>query len=127
MRPLKFIVRHRVDQHPASFDDGVQRFDVDLATRLVGKRVLIGIRYEDFRGQLKREERRVGTVRSVDPLMGIVISLEANHAGGTLNLPPDTRSFQAAAKGVYELRPSGEVVVDPDFISQWWRFLARDA
>jgi len=34
-------------------------------------------------------------------------------------LPPDLRAFQDAPPGEYRLRSTGEVVVDPDFISSW--------
>lgn len=114
-------------KHPPSFDDGRTRFDPALAARLIGKRVLVGIKYEDFRGTLKREEQLVGIVSSVHPTKGIVISLEADHAGETLQLPPSTESFEVAPKGEYSVGSAGEVVIDPDFISQWWRLLARDA
>ncbi|MGB7589031.1 MAG: hypothetical protein WBM00_10020 [Solirubrobacterales bacterium] len=34
-------------------------------------------------------------------------------------LPPDLRAFKPAEPGEYTLRPTGEVVVDPDFLSTW--------
>jgi len=116
-----------VVKHPASFDDGRARFDAVLAARLVGKRVVVSIRYEDFRGNLKREEQLSGTVISAHPTRGISVALEGDRLGETLSLPPTTEFFQVAAKGAYPIGSSGEVVVDPDFISQGWRFLARDA
>jgi hypothetical protein len=126
-RPLSFTVRHLVVEHTPSFDDGRTRFDAALAARLVGKRVLLGVTYEDFRGNVKRQEQLVGTVLSVHPTRGLVISLEGDRLGETMCLPPSTESFQVAAKGTYPVGSSGEVVIDPDFISQGWRFLARDA
>jgi hypothetical protein len=59
---------------PASFDDGRVRFDPDFADRLVGKVVLIGVTYEDFRGNVKGQEQFFGTVKTVDPKFGITLS-----------------------------------------------------
>ena len=37
----------------------------------------------------------------------------------TYTLPPDLRNYEPAAPGEYRLRSTGEVVADPDFISNW--------
>ena len=111
---------------PASFDDGRKRFDPEFADRLVGKVVLIGVTYEDFRGNVKGQEQFFGTVKTVDPKFGITVELGGEPAGRTYRLPPSTESFKPAPKGEYRLRNTGEVVVDPDFTTEW-RNVQRDA
>ena len=112
-------VRHLLVEHPPSFDDGRPPFDHAFAKALVGKRVLVGITYKDRRGETKRHEQLFGTVVSTDPREGITLALEGSRKGETKWLPPATDVFQAAPKGKYRLRFTGEVVVDPDFTAQW--------
>jgi len=111
---------------PASFDDGRVRYDPELANRLVGKVILIGVTYEDFRGNVKGQEQFFGTVKTVDPKFGITVALGGERAGRMYRLPPSTESFTPAAKGEYRLRNTGEVVIDPDFTTEW-RKVQRDA
>jgi hypothetical protein len=105
--------------HPPRFDDGRPPFDSAIAEGLIGKHVLVGITYEDRRGQITRLEQWHGTVVSADPQHGIAVALAGTRAGETKWLPPSTEVFQAAPKGKYRLRSTGEDVVDPDFTAQW--------
>jgi hypothetical protein len=47
------------------------------------------------------------------------IRLEGQKEGELFWLPPDIRAFQDAQPGEYRLRSTGEIVVDPDFITNW--------
>jgi hypothetical protein len=105
--------------HPPSFDDGRPPFDSAFARKLIGKRVLIGVTRQDRRGDSVLHEQFYGTVVSADPHRGIAVALSGSRAGETKWLPPATEPFQAASKGEYRLRSTGEVVVDPDFTAQW--------
>jgi hypothetical protein len=111
---------------PTSFDDGRVRFDAEVADRIVGKVVLITITYEDFRGNIKGTDQIFGTVTTVDPKFGISVALSGVRAGTVYKLPPSTESFTLAPKGEYRLRGTGEVVVDPDYTTEW-RAVQRDA
>ena len=93
-------------------------FDAVRAASLIGKRVLIGITYEDRRGERTRTEQVFGTVASADP-DGIRVALDGARRGETKWLPPCTGAFRAAPRGEYRLRSTGEIVVDPDFTPQW--------
>jgi hypothetical protein len=93
-------------------------FDAARAESLIGKRVLVGITYENRRGEMSRSEQVFGTVASADP-RGIRVALDGVRRGETKWLPPSTDVFQPAARGEYRLRSTGEVVVDPDFTAQW--------
>ncbi len=106
-------------QHPPSFDDGRPPFDHDFASELVGKLVLVGITYQDRRGEVTRQEQIFGTVVSADARRGVLVSLQGSRVGETKWLPPSTHAFEPAPKGEYRLRSTGEVVVNPDFLAQW--------
>ena len=105
--------------HPPSFDDGRPAFDQEAASALVGKVVLVGVTYEDRRGNLKRQEQFFGTVSETDARRGIAVSLAGSRSGETRWLPPDTAIFKPASKGQYRLRSTGELVPDPDFTATW--------
>lgn len=106
-------------EHPPSFDDGRPPFDHAFARELVGKYVLVGITVKDKRGEFKRHEQFHGTVVSADAFEGICLSLKGSRADETQWLPPATHIYSPAQKGSYTLKSTGEVVVDPDFTSQW--------
>jgi hypothetical protein len=93
-------------------------FDAAHGESLIGKRVLVGITYENRRGETTRTEQVFGTVASADP-EGIRVHLDGVRRGETKWLPPSTGVFRSAPRGEYRLRSTGEVVVDPDFTAQW--------
>ncbi len=106
-------------QHPAHFEDGRPSFDHAFARELIGKYVLVGITVQDKRGEFKRREQFHGTVVSADESSGIVLSLLGLRTGEFKTLPPMTEVFEAAPKGTYSLKDTGEDVVDPDFTCTW--------
>lgn len=69
-------------------------FDVQMASQLVGKRVLIGLSYVET-GQDDRYEQKHGVVEDVSE-DGVTICLSD---GETYWLPPDLRPWQAAPRG----------------------------
>jgi hypothetical protein len=81
---------------------------------ILGKHVLIGITRLDHAGELIRQEQHHGRVTSVGKSIHIQLS-----TGRDFQLPPDTRSFCRAPRGEYRLRSTGEIVVDPDFMTSW--------
>ena len=105
--------------HPPNFDDGRPSFDYEFAQKLIGKRVLIGVTRQDRRGQHISHDQFHGVVVAADAVRGIEIELAGARSGEKKWLPPATEPFEAAAKGQYRLRSTGEVVVDPDFTAQW--------
>ena len=87
------------------------------ARAMLGKRVLVGRTYLDEAGAVVERSQSHGVIEDADERRGFAV----RDAGtGELDwLPPDLRSFQAAPPGEYTLRSTGEVVVDPDYISNW--------
>jgi hypothetical protein len=106
----------RSGEAPTPDDEGRPPFDVDMATRLIGKHVLIGLTYKDTGGKVIRQEQKHGSVEFVDKKNGIGIRLSD---GDLYWLPPDLRSWKPAVPGQYRLRSTGEVVVDPDYLTTW--------
>ncbi len=86
-------------------------------TRIIGKTVLIGLTYVNTQGEAVRQAQLHGRIAEARPEEGIFVSIEGQAEYFTL--PPDLGALRPAAKGEYRLRSTGEVVVNPDFISNW--------
>ena len=102
----------------SGLEEGRPDWDAELARKLVGAIVLVGITYTDPEGNVDHHTARFGLVSAADSRHGIAIECHGNHAGETLLLPPVTEAFSKASRGRYELL-SGDVVVDPDYLTTW--------
>jgi hypothetical protein len=91
-------------------------FDRHKAPELLGAHVLVGITRVDHAGKVIEQRQFHGHVVRASAHEGVVI---VNSAGEELNLPPDSRAFEVAEPGEYRLRSTGEVVVDPDYLTTW--------
>ena len=87
----------------------------EKARRLIGGRVLVGVTYVDHAGALLEQSQFHGVIEAADR-DGITVRRDD---GETKWLPPDLRAFERADPGEYRLRATGEVVVDPDWLSAW--------
>jgi hypothetical protein len=85
-------------------------------TRLVGRRVLVGISYVDAGGGPVDAAEFCGRVSEV---RGGVVVLQDPASSEQVVLPADAEAYQPAAPGRYTLRGTGEVVTDPDYLSAW--------
>ena len=90
-------------------------WDDDLAQRLLGKVLLVGLTYMAVDGAVIEQQQFFGQAVSVDSCKGILVALSGIRSGEHFNLPPDTRAIETAAPGEYRLRATGDVVVDPDY------------
>jgi hypothetical protein len=90
-------------------------WDTSLANTLVGKVLLVGITNVGDDGSVINQQQLFGRVLSTHPQNGILLSLLGQRTGEKFNLPPDTRSINAAGLGEYRLRSTGEVLVNPDY------------
>jgi hypothetical protein len=81
---------------------------------MMGKVLLVGVTYVDADDEVVEQLQVAGRVISVDPL----VTIERTGAE-PFTLPPDRQAFDRGAPGEYHLRATGEVVVDPDFVSTW--------
>lgn len=86
---------------------------VEDGSQYLGKRLLVGITYEDHEGELIRQEQFHGLI--VEAGEG-GIEIERADTGERTSLPPE---LMPASPGEYRLRSTGETVVDPDYVAQW--------
>ena len=79
----------------------------------VGKRLLVGITYEDHAGRVIRHEQFLGIIVEADESEIVV---ERNDTRERMSLPPE---LTPAGRGRYRLRSTRAVVVDPDYGATW--------
>jgi hypothetical protein len=96
--------------------DGI---DPAVAASYVGKTLLIGVTYLDHQECVTGQEQWFGTIKEVSIERGIVVDLEGSDQ--YCAIPPCMDSLQPAPPGEYRLRGSGQIVVDPDFLTTWER------
>ena len=82
-------------------------------SQYVGKRLLVGITYEDHAGELIRREQFHGLIVEASESE---IVIERADTGERQSLPP---GLMPARPGEYRLRSTGEIVVDPDYFCKW--------
>ena len=85
--------------------------------QMIGCTVLIGLTYCDAAGVVQRQEQLHGMVVEADPRTGFRIRLGGSREGDSYHLPPHPSAFQRAQAGRYELSETGEVIVDPDYLT----------
>jgi len=83
----------------------------------IGKHLLIGITFLDAEENLIEQYQTHGKIASIDDSQGIVI--EKADGTGCYAIPPDLNALHPAPAGEYRMRTTGEIVVNPDFISTW--------
>ncbi len=82
---------------------------------LIGKYVLIGITYLDADGNIEEQKQFHGYFESMDD----VVHIRLKNDSYDFTLPPDLSAFEKADPGDYELKSTGEVVVDPEYLCFW--------
>ena len=93
------------------------RFDDAEAQKMVGKTILIGVTYYDHTGKEKEQRQWHGTITEASRTRGIVVALK-NDTNACV-LPPDLNGIRPAKPGEYRLRATGEVIVNPDYLTTW--------
>jgi len=83
----------------------------------VGRTILVGVTYNDHEGRFIEQRQFHGIIERADSIEGIVVKL--HDSGEYFYLPPQLDTLEIAPKGEYRLRNTGEVVVDPDFLTTW--------
>jgi hypothetical protein len=86
------------------------------AGKYIGKHILVGLTYTDARGKVVRQCQMHGTITRVNA-RGIFF--ERADGEGEYSLPPDVNALVVAERGEYRLRATGEVVLNPDYVSTW--------
>jgi len=84
---------------------------------LIGKHILIGVTYLDEDENVVSQYQTHGKIVEIDPATGI--SIEKADGAGKFTIPVGSDNLWPAEPGEYRIRSSGEVVIDPDFLSTW--------
>lgn len=91
-------------------------FDDQFAAELLGAHVLAGVTNVDHSGQVHGQRQFHGRVVRASGKDGVTI---VDAEGQEHWLPPHRPSYVPAEPGDYRLRSTGEVVVDPDYVTTW--------
>lgn len=86
-------------------------------SEMVGGVLLVGITYVDESGDIESTVEFAGRVLAVTPLVSVDVLREE-----PFTLPPDPEAYSRAQPGKYSLAHTGEVVVDPDYTTEWTVF-----
>jgi hypothetical protein len=86
------------------------------AASMIGKHVLIGLTYCDHNGVPLEQVQLHGDIVEIDDGQ---VTIKNSSGEDFITLPPDLSAFSEAAPGEYRLRSTGEIVIDPDFLTQW--------
>lgn len=92
-------------------------FDDEQARAVLGKRLLVGVTCRTRSDDVTRLEQFHGEILRASLEEDLI--LRVSGTGEERWLPPDLSRLEPAAPGRYTLKGSGEVVVDPDFLSTW--------
>src|SRR4051812_481767 len=106
---------------PAENAEGwAPKWDKKVAESALGKVVLVGVTHLAADGvTVTGRVQYHGVIVEADEKRGVSIDRRGEGAGERVWLPPDLSLFTPAPPGEYRLRATGEIVVNPDFISQW--------
>jgi hypothetical protein len=83
---------------------------------LVGQLLLVGITYLDGDGTVRSAQQFCGRVLEVAD--GVVV-VDRPGEDEPAVLPADAAAYRPAATGRYTLNGTGEVVVNPDYVTTW--------
>jgi len=92
---------------------GCQGGDQVTSDSVIGKRVIVGLTFQD------EDEKLLGNVQyhirvlRINHTNGLVV--ERLDGGGVFNLPPSLDLLEEIAPGEYRLTGTGEIVRDPDY------------
>lgn len=92
-------------------------FDEEEAKAIIGKHLLVGVTHRSYNEEITGIEQFHGEVIRASHEEGIILRLSGS--GEERWVPPDLSRLEPAAPGNYKLKASGEVVVNPDFLSTW--------
>lgn len=105
-----------VCQHPLQISEGNPSFR-DRVSLALGKTIIVGLTYEDARGSILEQKQLHGKIVRIDSEKGIEILL--HQSDEIYYLPPRLALLKPAPAGEYRLRSTGEVIINPDFTSDW--------
>jgi hypothetical protein len=90
--------------------------DEDFAAELVGTHVLVGVTEVDHAGTVLRQRQFHGRVLRASATEGVIL---LDPEGREHWVPLHRDAYEPAEPGEYRLRSTGEVVVDPTWLTTW--------
>jgi len=87
-----------------------------MQNELIGKHLLIGLTYVNGNDEVVEQVQAHGNIVAINENTIVVLREDT---GNEFSIPYDEDAFLPADPGEYSLRGSGEIVVNPDFISTW--------
>jgi hypothetical protein len=90
--------------------------DDQFAALLLGTDVLVGVTMVDHAGRVKERRQFHGQVVQASVEDGVTL---VDAEGGEHWLPLDPLAYEPAEPGEYELRATGQIVVDPTWLTKW--------
>ncbi|MEX2415221.1 MAG: hypothetical protein WD424_03680 [Paenibacillaceae bacterium] len=91
--------------------------DENKMKSLLYKYVIIGLSYIDKDDNFLETVQLHGRVMRINSTEGIVVQREDKQE--EYKLPLDFDAFLLAQSGEYKLNTTGEIIVDPDYVSSW--------
>jgi hypothetical protein len=91
--------------------------DLTNSSHYIGKTVLVGVTYQDAESHDLEKKQFFGTICRINQKEGIVLTL--SNTGKEFSLPPALDALKEARPGEYRLRSTGEIIVDPDYLTTW--------
>jgi len=107
----------RNKEHPD--DDGEFDLDEYLGTHLsefdgyLGKSLLISLTYLYPTGEVRHKSQTHGIITRINEA---IIAVQRQDTGDEFTLPAKLDALEPAPEGEYRLKPSGTVVVNPDYL-----------
>lgn len=92
-------------------------FDDEEAESIIGKHLLVGVTHRNHSDEITGHEQFHGIIIRASREEGIIVRL--NGSDEERWVPPDLSRLEQAAPGEYRLKTTGEVVINPDFLSIW--------
>ena len=105
----------------ASIECALDRdWDECVAQELLGSIVIVGLTYVDPEGQYQDHIQLYGVVTVADKESGIAIECHGQVWNGQEHwLPASTAAFHKAEPGRYRFCSTGELIVDPHYVTTW--------
>lgn len=97
--------------------------DKNIAKGMLGKVVLAGITTLSGDDQTLSQNQYFGTILRIGEDEGVIIL--RSDTGEEMWLPPALEFYEAAEPGEYHLRSTGQVVINPDYIVRFNKYLAE--
>ncbi|MGK5083863.1 hypothetical protein WDW37_11225 [Bdellovibrionota bacterium FG-1] len=84
---------------------------------IIGKTVLICLTFDPAPTVHPERKQLFGTIVSASDKEGIIVRLQGSEE--TYALPPFIEDLEKANPGQYQLKSTGQVVINPDYLAFW--------